>query len=59
MMQLGSPFALPELILPLSIDELLARILTQYADTISEYGIELRKEYKGSLTASKKIGETR
>jgi hypothetical protein len=33
---------------------LLARILTQYADPISEYGIELRKEYKGSLTASKK-----
>jgi hypothetical protein len=59
MMQLGSPFALPELILPLSIDELLARILTECGDTISEYGIELRKEYKGSLTASKKIGETR
>ena len=59
MMQVGSPFVLPEAMLPLSIDELLARIRTQYAGTIHTYGIELRKEYKGSLTASKKkIDET-
>ena len=58
-MQVGSPFVLPEAMLPLSIDELLARIRTQYAGTIHTHGIELRKEYKGWLTASKKkIGET-
>lgn len=59
MMQVGSPFVLPEAMLPLPIDELLAHIRTQYAGTIHTYGIELRKEYKGSLTASKKkISET-
>ena len=59
MMQVGSPFIVPESMLPLSIDELLSRICTKYADVIHEYGIELREEYKGSITASKKkIGET-
>jgi hypothetical protein len=52
MMQVSSPFVLPEAMLPLSIDELLARVRTQYADTIYTHGIELRKEYKGSFTAS-------
>ena len=54
MMQVGSPFIVPESMLPLPIDELLARIRTQYTDAIHEYGIELREEYKGSITASKK-----
>ena len=59
MMLVGSPFIVPESMLPLSIDELLARIRTQHADAIHEHGIELREEYKGSITASKKkIGET-
>src|SRR5260370_41583794 len=59
MMQVGSPFVLPEAMLPLSSDELLTRIRTHYADIIHTCEIELRKEYKGSLTASKKkIGET-
>ena len=41
------------------IGELLARIHTKYADAIHEHGIELREEYKGPITASKKkIGET-
>ena len=52
MTQVGSPFVLPEAMLPLSIDELLTRIRTQYADIIYTCGIELRKEYKGSLTTS-------
>jgi hypothetical protein len=52
MMQISSPFIVPESMLPLSIDELLARIRTQYADAIHEHGIELREEYKGSITAS-------
>ena len=52
-MQVGSPFVLPEAMLSLSIDELLTRLRTQYANTIHTYGIELRKTYKGSLTASK------
>ncbi len=56
MMQVGSPFVLPEAMLPLSIDELLARIRTQYAGTIHTYGIELRKEYKGSLSMRKVSG---
>ena len=44
MMQISSPFLVPESMLPLPIDE---------------HGIELREEYKGSITASKKkIGET-
>ncbi len=34
MTQVSSPFVLPEAMLPLSIDELLARVRTQYADTI-------------------------
>jgi hypothetical protein len=51
MMQISSPFALPDSMLPLTIDELFARVRTQYADTIQAYGIELRKEYKGSLAA--------
>ena len=59
MMQISSPFLVPESMLPLPIDELLARIRTKYADAIHEHGIELREEYKGSITASKKkIGET-
>lgn len=59
MMQVGSPFIIPQAMLPLSSDELLAHIRTQCADIIHEYGIELREEYKGSITASKKkIGKT-
>lgn len=50
MMQVGSPFIVPESMLPLSIDELLARIRTKYADAIHEYEIKLREEYKGSIT---------
>ena len=42
MTQVGSPFVLPKAMLPLSIDELLARVRTQYADTIHTHGIELR-----------------
>jgi hypothetical protein len=51
MLQIHTPLVLPEAILPLSVDELLARIRTQYADIIQAYEIELREEYKGSLTA--------
>jgi hypothetical protein len=59
MMQVGSPFVVPESMLPLPIDVLLARIRTNYADAIHEHEIELREEYKGSITASKKkINET-
>ena len=55
MNQVGSPSIIPESMLPLPVNELLARIRTQYADAIHDYGIELRKEFKGSITASKKI----
>jgi len=54
LMQVNTPFALPEAMLPLSVDELLARIRTQYADIIQAYEIELWEEYKGSLTTSSK-----
>jgi hypothetical protein len=54
MMQVGSPFIIPQTMLPLSSDELKAHIRTQYTDIIHECGIELREEYKGSITASKK-----
>jgi hypothetical protein len=58
-MGVGSPFVIPEAMLPLTIDELYERVRTQFAEMIEANGIELREEYKGSLGASKKMnGET-
>jgi hypothetical protein len=54
MMQVGSPFVVPKSMLSLPIDELLSGIRTNYAVAIHEHGIELREEYKGTITASKK-----
>jgi hypothetical protein len=44
-MQVGSPLIVLESMLPLSIDELLARIRMKYASAIQEHGSELRKEH--------------
>ncbi len=53
-MQVGSPFVLPGSMLPLSVDALFASIRTRYAEMIQIHRIELRDEYKGSLTVSRK-----
>ena len=49
---ISSPFVLPEALLPLSIDELIERVRTQYAATILANEIELRDTYQGSFTTS-------
>ena len=41
--QAGSPFAIPESVIPIPVDELLAHVRTHYADVISAYGIEIRQ----------------
>ena len=53
MIQVGTPFAISESLLTGTVDQLLARIQIDYLDKLKEYHIEIREEYKGSITASK------
>ena len=50
MIQLGSPFAVPDAMLPFPADELLTRVRMQFAQSIHEHKIELRSIYKSSLS---------
>ncbi len=53
MIHVGVPFAVSEALLTVPVDQLLARIQTDYSDKLQEYHIEIREEYKVSITASK------
>jgi len=56
---ISSPFALPEALLPLPIDELFEHVRAQYAATILANEIERRATYQGSFTASSQEGNKR
>jgi len=57
--QTGSPFVIPDALLPISADELLASICTRYQDAIERQGVELRPEVSASISTSRQAPASR